>query len=300
MNVQPPRTDEGRHPPTAHPLWNESWYFDFHDTAATFGGYVRLGLYPNLGVSWFWACVVGVDRPLVFVGDHEAPLPRGDALELRAPGLWTDVSCLEPLERFSVQLEAFGVGVDDPAEMYGRMRGDQVPIGFDLEWETDGGVFGYPEGITRYEVPCEVHGEVLVGREKIDFEGYGQRDHSWGVRDWWSFPWCWFSARLDGGERLHCLDLGNGASVGYRAQGAEFDSVDECVVEAQSARHGFPERAEVRVGGLRSAVTPVAWSPVLLQSPDGRVSHLPRALVQVESEAGSGAGWIEWNQPQLA
>ena len=147
---------------------------------------MRLGLYPNLGVSWFWACVVGVERPLVFVGDHEAPLPRGDELELRAPGLWTDISCLEPLERFSVQLEAFGVGVDDPAEMYGRMRGDQVPVGFDLEWETDGGVFGYPEGITRYEVPCVVHGEILVGREKIDFDGFGQRDHSWGVRDWWA------------------------------------------------------------------------------------------------------------------
>ena len=57
----PAPSDEGRHLATAHPLWNESWYFDFHDAAGTFGGYVRLGLYPNLGVSWFWACVAGVE-----------------------------------------------------------------------------------------------------------------------------------------------------------------------------------------------------------------------------------------------
>ena len=300
MNDHPAPSDEGRHLSTSHPLWNESWYFDFHDTEATFGGYVRLGLYPNLGVSWFWACVVGAERPLVFVGDHEAPMPRGDELELRASGLWTDISCLEPLERFSVQLEAFGVGVDDPAEMYGRMRGDQVPVGFDLEWETDGGVFGYPEGITRYEVPCVVHGEILVGREKIDFDGFGQRDHSWGVRDWWEFPWCWFSARLDSGERLHCLDLGNGSSIGYRARGGDFELTDLCTVEMERGRHGFAERARVRVEAVDCEVTPVAWAPVLLQSPDGRESRLPRALVQVESAAGRGAGWIEWNQPHLA
>ena len=298
MIDHPAPADEGRHLSTSHPLWNESWYFDFHDAEGTFGGYVRLGMYPNLGVSWYWACVVGAGRPLVFVGDHEAPLPRSDDLELRAPGLWTDISCLEALERFSVQLEAFAVGVDNPAEMYGRMRGDQVPVGFDLEWETDGGVFGYPEGITRYEIPCVVHGEILVGPEKIDFDGFGQRDHSWGVRDWWDFPWCWFSARFDSAERVHCVDLGAGAGIGYRLRDGSFTSSHECTSSAEAGPDGFVERADVSVAGLTCAVNPVAWAPVLLLSPDGRESRLPRALVQVESAVGRGAGWIEWNQPR--
>ena len=301
MIVHPAPSDEGRHAATSHQLWNESWYFDFHDAEGSFGGYVRLGLYPNLGVSWFWACVVGRDRPLVFVCDHEAPLPRGDELELRASGLWTDVSCLEALERFSVQIEAFGVGVDDPAEMYGRMRGDRVPLGFDLEWETDGGVFGYPEGITRYEVPCVVHGEILVGHEKIDFDGFGQRDHSWGVRDWWSFPWCWFSARLASGERVHCVDLGGGASVGYRLRSGSFTPVHECSSSAEVGREGLVDTAKLFVGGLECDLTPVGWAPVLLRAPDGRESRLARGLVQVETrEHGHGAGWVEWNQPQLS
>jgi hypothetical protein len=297
---RPAPTDEGRHPPDSSALWNESWYFDFHDHDATFGGYLRVGLYPNLGVTWFWACVAGADRQLVSVCDHEAPMPRGDGLELRASGLWTDVSCLEPLERYSVQLEAFGVGLDDPTEMYGRMRGDRVPLGFDLEWEIDGRVFGYPEGINRYEVPCVVHGEVLVGHEKIEFDGYGQRDHSWGVRDWWTFPWCWFSARLANGERVHAVDLGGGLSVGYRMRDGRLLPSAPIATSAELGRGGLADRASVSIGDFECAVRPVAWAPVRLESPDGRESRLPRALVQVESAAGAGAGWIEWNQPPAA
>ena len=36
--------------------------------------------------------------------------------------------------------------------------------------------------------------------------GQGQRDHSWGVRDWWAFGWCWAAARLDDGTRVHMVD----------------------------------------------------------------------------------------------
>jgi hypothetical protein len=292
--------DEARHQPDATRLWNESWYFDFHDESGAFGGYLRLGLYPNLGVSWFWACVTGVDRQLVTVCDHEAPLPRGDALEIRAPALWSDVSCLEPLERFSVQLEAFGVGLDDPLEMYGRMRGDRVPLGFDLEWETDGRVFAYPAGITRYEVPCVVHGEILVGDEKIDFDGYGQRDHSWGERDWWTYPWCWFSARLANGVRVHALDLGNDLATGYVQRDGRLEPASAIVTSADFDGEGLATAARVLVDGVESVVTPRAWAPVALRSPDGRVARLPRGLVQLQSPAGRGAGWIEWNQPPAA
>ena len=60
--------DEGRHPPGPEQFWNESWYLDWTNEAGTLGGYVRLGLYPNLtperGAAWYWACVVGEGRPL--------------------------------------------------------------------------------------------------------------------------------------------------------------------------------------------------------------------------------------------
>ena len=80
--------DERHHPPGDEPWWNESWYFDFATLDGRLGGYVRLGLYPNRGVAWYWACLVGPDRPLVTVIDHDVALPRAGSCELRSEGLW--------------------------------------------------------------------------------------------------------------------------------------------------------------------------------------------------------------------
>ncbi|MGV3760717.1 MAG: DUF7065 domain-containing protein, partial [Actinomycetota bacterium] len=176
--------DELAHEPGEERLWGESWYFDFATREGDLGGYVRLGLYPNLGVAWYWACLVGEGRPLVTVIDHEVPLPKAPSLEVRAEGLWADHTVETPFEHMTLGCEAFAVAVDDPKEVYGDLRGDRVPFGRDLEWETDGpGVSAWP-ATTRYEVSCTVHGEILVGDEVIAFDGIGQRDHSWGVRDW--------------------------------------------------------------------------------------------------------------------
>ena len=173
MSEHPPAVeltaaDELAHPPGEERLWGESWYFDFTDREGTLGGYVRLGLYPNLGVAWYWACLVGEGRPLVTVIDHEVALPKAPSLEIRADGLWADHVVETPFDHMTLGCEAFAVAVDDPAEVYGDLRGDRVPFGFDLEWETDrGGLYPWI-GTTRYEVSCNVHGEILVGDETIE------------------------------------------------------------------------------------------------------------------------------------
>ena len=72
-------TDERRHEPADGLYWNESWYFDFSRADGT-GGYVRLGLYPNQQVAWYWAYIVSPEHGLVVVRDHEVPLPRSEAM----------------------------------------------------------------------------------------------------------------------------------------------------------------------------------------------------------------------------
>ena len=300
--------DEARHEPEPALLWSESWYLDFVDPERGIGGYVRLGLYPNLGTAWYWACVVGPDRPLVTVIDHEVPIPRDSTHEIRTEGLWADYTVETALDHVSVGLEAFGVGTDDPAEVYGDgpLRGDRVPLGFDLEWETEGSTYAYP-GVTRYEVPCRVHGEVLVGRERFEVDGFGQRDHSWGERDWWSYGWSWTAGRLDDGTRFHGVDvtLGDAAlyGTGY-VQGPDLAmvGVDRVGSAATLGRDGLPDAATWRVGDLSVDIEPVAFSPVGLVAPPelgGRVSRFPRAWCRFRAADGrQGHGWTEWNQPQ--
>ncbi len=311
--------DEYGHEPGPEPLWNESWYFDFFAADGSIGGYVRLGRYPNLGVIWYWACLVGRDRPLVTVIDHAVPIPTNPrSHELHGAMLWADHNCETPLEHWSLGMEARAVALDDPAKAYGSAYGDPTPFAFELDWETDGLVFSYPSFVPRYEIPCRVHGTIDVGTEHLELEGFGQRDHSWGVRDWWSMGWCWTAFRLDDGSRWHAVTTKPRAliSIGYEqlpgdgvtAEHALRYVTDLCVDEALGAA-GIPVVAELAVttspeptgaGGdpVRFAVDPVAWSPVLLVDPGGRRSRFPRGLCRFRGEQGEGHGWIEFNQPE--
>ena len=303
--ARPEAADERRHTPDTDPLWNESYYLDWFSPDAAIGGYVRVGFYPNLGVVWYWACLVGPDRPLLTVVSHDVALPAGaQSLELRADGLWADHTVEAPLEHMTCNLEAFALEVDDPADMYHDPRGTRVPFGFELDWETDRGAYLWPPVTPRYEIPCRVHGRVMVGDDVIEVDGWGQRDHSWGAaRDWWSMGWCWSAGRLDDGTRWHSAGAffpDNNWGVAYRLDpgSAEFHESFEIDVTSELGREGLATRARLVIGELGLTVEPLAWSPVLLVHPDGREARFPRALARFTADDGrTGHGWIEFNQP---
>lgn len=305
-DLTPDPADEGRHPPGTERLWGESWYYDFVTTDGAAAGYVRVGLYPNLDTLWYWAYLVrpGASHPLVAVIDHDVPIPSpGASVELRTEGLWADHIVETPLDHVTVGLEAFGVALDEPETAYGDLRGERIALGFDLEWETDRRLtFAYPL-TTRYEVSCTVHGEVLVGDERLEIAAVGQRDHSWGVRDWWAFGWCWISGWLADGTRFHASvqHPESGWAIGYTAvPDGPLEPTAACRVDrAPLGAHGFPTEVEVAIGDLQLAVTPIGWAPVLLTSEDGSTARFPRGPVLVRGTDGrQGVGWIEFNQPQ--
>ncbi len=122
----------------------------------------------------------------VVVRDHEVPLPRV-GLEVRADGLWGELVCETPFEHWTYGLEAFGVALDDPSESRRGEIGERLPVGFDLEWEVDangGDVRGRDDALPGYEQFGVVHGEVLLGRARIDVDAVGRRAHGWGVPHW--------------------------------------------------------------------------------------------------------------------
>jgi hypothetical protein len=176
--------DEAPHPPGPGPHWEESWSFDFVAADGLLAGYARLAVRPADGRAWWWAAVVGQGRPYVLVREHDVDPPRPPGLEIRAPGLWAEAYCEQPFEHWSVGLEAFAVAFDDPQDAVGDERGLPLPLGFDLGWEPDA---PEPEvdGPGSYGQACAVHGEVLVGRERLAVDGTGRRAHRWGERDWW-------------------------------------------------------------------------------------------------------------------
>ncbi len=190
--------DEGRHRPPADagPGWAEVWTFDFWAPNAALAGLVRLAIVPGKRVAEYWAVLVGDGRPMLLVRDPEVPFPPPSAgLAIRSEGLWSDLTCEEPLEHWTIGLEAFAVALDDPLEAIGSERGDLVGLGYDLEWEragdTEAGPFGYRQ-------PCLVSGEVLIGDERLSGEWWGFRSHLWGVDPWPAE----FGGRLEDGTWL--------------------------------------------------------------------------------------------------
>ena len=294
-------SDEGCHDPGPEELWGESWYFDFFAPDGSVGGWVRIGLYPNLGVTWYHAYLVGPGRPTVAVMDLEAPLPKGSGLELRTHGLWADHIVETPLEHFTVGNEAHGLAVDDPGALYAPVPvGDQVPIAFDLEWETVGTPYHY-EATTRYEIPCTVHGTIDVGRDHLELDGFGQRDHSWGVRDWWQFGWVWTAGRLDDNTRFHGSDIripDIDVGFGYAQRDGESRTTNTVNASEDVDADGFTTKGRIAIDDLELAIEPIAFGPALLTR-DEQVSRFPRAMCAFTAADGrTGLGWTEWNQPQ--
>lgn len=294
--------DEFRHPPGPEELWGESWYADFVAGDGSWGGYVRLGLYPNLGVSWWTATVVGPGRPLVAATAYQLPSPEHGEIGVRV-GDWA-VHCdpEDPLAGWRVRADTPAAVHRRPEDVYGGEPGEPTALALDLHFSTDGVPFHYLL-TTRYEIPCLVEGAVVVGGERLEVRGQGQRDHSWGVRDWWDMSWCWASARLDDGTRVHAADIrldGGKVAFGYVQHGGRTEAVTSLAVDEELGDHLLPRSAtvEVQPGGLSLTVEPLAWGPLLLTATDGRVSRFPRALMAVTAADGRrGAGWVEWNQP---
>ena len=185
----PEAADERPHPPGPESDWEESWWFDFTaadptgPAGAVVGGFARLGLWANRGTAWYWAALVGDGRRYLLVRDEDVPLPRPGRTEVRTAGLWSALECETPLDHWTIGLEAFAVALDDPTDAWGDERGDQVGLGFDLEWEAVDRPRPEPD-TTGYRQSCRVTGEILVGRdERFMIDGRGERAHRWGPAD---------------------------------------------------------------------------------------------------------------------
>jgi hypothetical protein len=134
-----------------------------------------------VGPAWFWAYLVRPGHGVLAVRDHEVPRPRLPALEVRAEALWAELFCEDPLDHWSVGLEAFGVLLDDPRDALTGERGERTGLGLDLGWEADGPPTRVPGG---YEIRAQIHGEILTGvgarPEATAVSALGRWVHRWG------------------------------------------------------------------------------------------------------------------------
>jgi hypothetical protein len=299
--LRPASADEHGHIESGEQLWNESWYFDAIADDGRIGVYARLGLYPNLGLSWITAMVCGPQRPTAAVVDFGAPLPQGGDLSVSGDDARIELTCVDELERFRVQLTAIAREYADASALLRGEDGSPLPLELDLVWETLGEPYAY-RVTTRYEIPCRVAGTLRVGGERLLLSGPGQRDHSWGPRDWWSAEWMWSAGHLEDGTRFHAVvfRLPDTPPIGLGYLQPPDDRVvelDRVTASEKIGPDGLVTSAHIGVGQVELRVKPLAFGPLRLEAPDGRISEFPRAMCEVTAADGrAGVAWVEWNR----
>ena len=301
--LRPAGDDEYAHDAGTETFWNESWYCDFVDAGQRVGGYVRLGLTPNEGVAWVTALLSGEGRPTIAVIDFDVALPENPYL-LRTNAFEFSHEIVSPLQTYRVRLQGRGEAYDDPSALLRAESGRPVAVTIDLEWSTVGVPYQYR--ITpRYEIPCTVTGTVEVDGDRVAVDAApGQRDHSWGVRDWWGMDWVWSAPHLDDGTHLHGVDIRlPGAppfSVGYiQSASAGLTEATSVAARASFADNGLPTATTITFNpGAVDVVADIrAHAPLRLTAPDGRVAWFARSWASVTASDGrAGVGWIEWNR----
>lgn len=299
--LSPSPDDEGGHAAGDETLWSESWYADFADVDAGVGGWFRLGLQPNQGAAWVSAFVCGPDLPTIALLDFEAPV---SAHEVTTDAYRLTHGAVDPLHTYRVQLTGRGFAHDDPAALLRGETGRPVELSMDLTWTTAGAPYMY-RITTRYEIPCTVSGTVTAdGRTYVVDAVAGQRDHSWGVRDWWGMQWMWSALHLQDGTHVHAIDLRVPTlpriGIGYeQSAGSPMTELDTVGAEETFGDDGLPGSATITTapGGLELTLDIRGHAPMRLEAADGAVSYFPRAWATVTTADGrTGVGWVEWNR----
>lgn len=292
MSWRPSASEELAHPFGYDEFYNESWYFDGSALDGSLGVYLRHGFNPATNKIWWWAHLMREGEPLVVCTDHDVPLSQGgqSGLEFRTEGLWAELVCEEPHQLWSCSLESFGLRVDDP---YNQERGEKVPFGFELQWSAKADPYGY-DGLTRYEQTCWVSGDIMLGDEIIRVEFPGQRDHSWGERNWWTNEWRWVRAWFDDGSAYHGTEVPLGPEFSY-VQGYEVDSSGNLTgTDKVSVKRTDDSSFDIEVGDTQVRAEVAIEGPAPMTGDDGRFAWLHRSVVRVEASDGrKGSGFLE-------
>ena len=155
---------------------------------------------------------------------------------------------------------------DAEAALTGEI-GERLPVGLDIEWETDGPIHSVPDDwpIDQYAAPGIIHGDVLLGRERFELDARGQYTRSWGVRRWQD-PGAWSLACHHADLTLQAEGLPDGRVSGWMQRpGGAGVPITRARREAgdTALRFVFDDDVEVEAEVLTGAPVPVTETTVL-------------------------------------
>jgi len=129
--------------------------------------------------SWYWSALVDRTGPLLHLTEWDVVVRRFDPLIVKAPEMWAEHQCDEPMKQWTIGNEGFFVALDDPADALDRPYGTPRPLSADVEWYATVPASAIDHGFAQVGV---AHGTVeLLHRPNVEFtEAPARRWRRWG------------------------------------------------------------------------------------------------------------------------
>jgi hypothetical protein len=177
--------------------WNESFYFNFYDRGQDICGFMRIGLKPNKKEKDVF-CYLMMPSGHIYGLMGNAPMENND---LDVLGLKFTMVENEKAWKLSFDGELLDF----------HKEGEKEKVHFELDWITLNPVFDYHESVgsekekaaqavasEHLEQYGKASGRITLGNRVYDLTAMGERDHSWGVREWGAaLKWLWMTAQFD-------------------------------------------------------------------------------------------------------
>jgi hypothetical protein len=193
-----------------HKEWNESFYFNFYDRLNDICGFMRIGLKPNKDERMMFCFLMMPDGTLV------GKRGRGPyAAELMQDGL--TYTMMEPEALWSLRFQG----------MMGQVTSEgPIPIetDMDLGFRSLNPIFDYRRCVNAEEEAIsqsvasehleqfgKITGTLRIGDQTYEVDALGERDHSWGPREWTTPKmWIWLTSEFSDEMALNVtkLDMG--------------------------------------------------------------------------------------------
>ncbi|MFX1581008.1 MAG: hypothetical protein ACFFCJ_02060 [Promethearchaeota archaeon] len=174
--------DDYLHKPTKHTDWRESFYFNWVDLKAQVSGFTTIGIVPNVPRREFVFALFVEGRPEFYFTETKESIPTefhaamGDetlVYELVKPHTDWRIHYTNPRLSAEIQWQS-----RFPPGDFGKGSGTSWGRHFEQSGHIKGHV-KYPDGRVHH------------------FAGLGQRDKSWGVRNWHIDQWFALHAQFD-------------------------------------------------------------------------------------------------------
>ena len=190
--------DERLHPvedPSPH--WSDSLYFNAWDPRTDTFVMTRIAVLGNAG-RVTGGMIVWAGGELTYAYGRELQeIPPADWDVMTTDGL--TYRMLQSGQVWAMQLD------DDTTRAHLEWHGLSPATSYDAH---PAGPLPKAVAWGHYEQSCRVTGDFVVRGDRIPFDGFGQRDHSWGFRHWAGLhQWHWVTGFLTDGRAFNLFEV---------------------------------------------------------------------------------------------